>query len=97
MIVEIEDPAIDITDIDKTRRYHFYQKNHFELITNINYKMPALNTENEVIPMFLLYYSTKKQSFSNEFLSNLVEFLYLTVYQKEKNNFYFCDVLKSIL
>lgn len=97
LIVEIEDPAIDVTDIDKTRRYQFYQKNHFELINNINYKMPALNTENKAIPMLLLCYSTEKKSFSNEFLTNFVEFLFLTVYQKEKNNFYLRDVLKSVL
>jgi hypothetical protein len=34
LIVEMEDPAIDLTDIDKIRRFKFYQKNNFELIKN---------------------------------------------------------------
>ena len=96
LIVEMEDPAINLTDIDKIRRFKFYQKNNFELIKNINYKMPALNSENAAISMFLLYYSKEKQLFSKHFLTSFVEFLYLTVYRKEKNNFYLTKILKSL-
>ena len=96
LIVEMEDPAIDLTDIDKIRRFKFYQKNNFELIKNITYTMPALNSENAAISMFLLCYSKEKQLFSKHFLTNFVEFLYLTVYQKEKNNFYLSKILKSL-
>ena len=96
LIVEMEDPAIDLTDIDKIRRFKFYQKNNFELIKNINYKMPALNSENAAISMFLLCYSKEKKLFTKHFLTNFVEFLYLTVYQKEKNNFYLTIILKSL-
>ncbi len=96
LIVEIEDPAIDKTDNDKVRRFEFYKRNGFILVPTIHYEMPSLEDENESIPMFLLCYSKNKEVLTKEFQEEFVQFLYLMVYQKHKNNIYLQNILKSI-
>lgn len=96
LIVEIEDPAIDKTDTNKIRRFEFYKRNGFILVPTLNYEMPSLEDENESIPMFLLCYSKNKVALTKEFQEEFVQFLYLTVYQKHKNNIYLQNILKSI-
>lgn len=96
LIVEIEDPAIDKTDIDKVRRFDFYKRNDFVLVPTLHYEMPSLEVESESIPMFLLCYSKNKETLTKEFQEEFVKFLYLTVYQKNKNNIYLQKILKSI-
>jgi ribosomal protein S18 acetylase RimI-like enzyme len=96
LLVEIENPLINNSEFYKIKRFDFYKKNGFTLIPNINYKMPSMDNEEETIPMLLLRYANRNDEIMISYLIDLVKFLYLIVYQKQKNNLHLQDIIKTI-
>ncbi|MCX6191823.1 MAG: GNAT family N-acetyltransferase [Flavobacteriia bacterium] len=96
LLVEIENPSINNLDLNKIKRVKFYEKNGFTHIPNIEYKMPSMDNEDESISMFLLKYTNQNNEIMISYLIELVNFLYLTVYQKQKNNLHLQAIIKTI-
>ena len=96
LLVEIENPSINNLDLNKIKRVKFYEKNGFTHIPNIEYKMPSMDNEEESISMFLLKYTNQNNEIMISYLIELVNFLYLTVYQKQKNNLHLQAIIKTI-
>jgi ribosomal protein S18 acetylase RimI-like enzyme len=81
---------------DRLRRFEFYKKNDFNIITNVTYKMPSLINELESIPMLLLYFSKVNEKVKKEDLKLFIEFLYLSIYNKNKENSILKEIIKTI-
>ena len=96
LLVEIENPSINNLDLNKIKRVKFYKKNGFTHIPNIKYKMPSMDNEEETISMFLLRYTNQNNEIIINYLIEVVNFLYLTVYHKQKNNVHLQDIIKTI-
>lgn len=95
-MVEIENPSINNLDLNKIKRVEFYKKNGFTFIPNIKYKMPSMDNEEETISMFLLKYDKRNNEIMVSYLIEVVNFLYIIVYQKQKNNLHLRDIIKTI-
>lgn len=96
LLVEIENPSINNLDLIKIKRVEFYKKNGFTFIPNIKYKMPSMDNEDGAISMFLLRYDKCNNEIMVNYLIELVNFLYITVYQKQKNNLHLRNIIKTI-
>jgi hypothetical protein len=58
--------------------------------------MPSLINELESIPMLLLYFSKVNEKVKKEDLKLFIEFLYLSIYNKNKENSILKEIIKTI-
>jgi len=94
IIAEIEDYLFGENKQQRLRRYLFYKNLGFAKIDGVDYFLPPLDGTSPT-KMDLLIYPTQ-DNLSKEYVKSVIKLLFEEVYEKSKNNLYYCRVLKSI-
>jgi ribosomal protein S18 acetylase RimI-like enzyme len=94
LIIEIENPFIDESEI-KSRRMKFYEKLNFKIIKGFNYLMPSINNLGPVDMILMINPAVAIEKINKAEMKQLIGKIYQEMYyQSTKSPFYKVEISK---
>ncbi len=96
LIIEVEHVDFGNNRKQRQKRLNFYFKNGAHLLSNLQYHLPSLNDTEDTEMHLMISPKPSKEILEKESIENLIQRLYVEIYQKEDNNIGLITMLKKL-